>query len=235
MTWPVSPIRGQDKGAEPRDEDAAGRQHTNTEKAETEEKDAVLASGLEKKRETPPPESENHLQQASGSGQSMVADAGLESDVNHLIRGPEIMNDSGTSNDRSLEPTKESSAVWGIATAMRTHRTFELAGKIGKRPLSVLLDSGSTGNFVSTRICTERKIPIEKDAHPEELKMADGSEVTIEGRVKVQLWCGGYQGTVQAKVFPGLQKGMVLGMPWLQKENPHITWTQGTALVQQGT
>jgi hypothetical protein len=38
---------------------------------------------------------------------------------------------------------------------------------------------------------------------------------------------------VQAKVFPGLQKNMILGIPWLTKENPHINWTIGTVVVKQ--
>ena len=64
--------------------------------------------------------------------------------------------------------------------------------------------------------------------------MADGSTVETEGKVKIQLHCGKYRGTVLAKVFPGLQKEMILGMPWLHKENPQINWTQGEILVQQG-
>ena len=29
-------------------------------------------------------------------------------------------------------------------------------------------------------------------------------------------------------------KPMILGMPWLVKENPHINWTRSTVVVQQG-
>ena len=203
------------------------------EKTKIQQKVAVIPRGIEKKRETPRPECEEQLRQASGSVQSTVADARPGSDLNHLTRNAEVTVDSASSNYASQDPTEGESAVWGIATAERTHRTFELAGKIGKRSLSILLDSGSTGNFVSARVCTAAKIRIEKDGHPEELRMADGSTVKTEGRVKIQLRCGEYRGTVQAKVFPGLQKGMILGMPWFQKENPHINWTEGTVLVQQ--
>ena len=63
--------------------------------------------------------------------------------------------------------------------------------------------------------------------------MADGSNVRTRGKVKIQQWCGKYRGVVQAKVFPGLQKDIILGMPWLQKENPRIDWTQPVVLVQQ--
>ena len=163
-----------------------------------------------------------------------VADAEPESEPARPTRVPEVEDTTGRPGSTSLGSTVTDPAVWGISAAARTHRTFELAGRIGKRSLSVLLDSGSTGNFVSARICTALKIKPEIDAHPEELKMADGSTVETEGRVKIQLHCGKYRGTVLAKVFPGLQKEMILGMPWLQKENPQINWTQGEILVQQG-
>ena len=163
-----------------------------------------------------------------------MADAGPESEPARPTRLPEVEDTAGRPSSSSLGSTIADPAVWGISAAARTHRTFELAGKIGRRSLSVLLDSGSTGNFVSARICTALKIKPEKDAYPEELKMADGSTVETEGKVKIQLHCGKYRGTVLAKVFPGLQKEMILGMPWLQKENPQINWTQGEILVQQG-
>ena len=70
--------------------------------------------------------------------------------------------------------------------------------------MSILLDSGSTGNFVDARMCTAMGIKVECDQHPKELQMADGTTVQKEGKVQIQLWCGGYRGTVQAKVFPGL-------------------------------
>ena len=31
-----------------------------------------------------------------------------------------------------------------------------------------------------------------------------------------------------------MTKPMILGMPWLVKENPHINWTRSTVVVQQG-
>ena len=88
-------------------------------------------------------------------------------------------------------PTRDC-VVWGLAAAQRTHKTFELAGKIGKRPVSILLDSGSTGNFVDARMCTAMGIKVERDQHPEELQMADGTTIKIEGKVQIQLQFGGY-------------------------------------------
>ena len=63
--------------------------------------------------------------------------------------------------------------------------------------------------------------------------MANGSVVQTAGSVKILLKCGAYRGVVEARVFPGLDKPMILGIPWLRKENPHIDWTRSTVVVQQ--
>ena len=38
---------------------------------------------------------------------------------------------------------------------------------------------------------------------------------------------------VETRVSPGLHKPMILGIPWLRKENPQIDWTRSTVVVQQ--
>ena len=113
-------------------------------------------------------------------------------------------------------------------------RTLELAERIGQRPLHVLVDSGSTGNYIDARECTARRTKIEAEEKPEELKMADGTMVKIEGLVQLKLKCGRYRGNVSARVFPNMNKQMILGIPWLSKENPHIDWTQAAVVMKKG-
>ena len=96
-------------------------------------------------------------------------------------------------------------------------RTLELAARIGWRPLRVLVDSGSTGNYINAWECTTRRIKIEAEDKPEELKMADGTVVQIEGRVQFVLKCGGYKGKIPTLVFPNMNKQMILGIPSLSK------------------
>ena len=112
----------------------------------------------------------------------------------------------------------------GVDSSSRTpkRRTLELAMRIGCRPMRVLVDSGSTGNYIDARECTARRIKIEAEDGSEELKMADGAVVKTEGRVQFVLKCGGYRGQISARVFPNMNKPMILGIPWLSKENPHI-------------
>ena len=60
----------------------------------------------------------------------------------------------------------------GVDSSSRTpkRRTLELAARIGRRPMRVLVDSGSTGNYINARECTARKINIEAEDQSEELK-----------------------------------------------------------------
>ena len=58
-----------------------------------------------------------------------------------------------------------------------------------------------------------------------ELTMADGSSVKTLDHVRFNVKCSGYQGIVEAKLFPHMTKLTILGMHWLVKENPHLNWT----------
>ena len=71
----------------------------------------------------------------------------------------------------------------GVDSSSRTPkwRTLELAARIGRRPMRVLVDSGSTGNYIDARECTTRRIKIEAEDQSEELKMADGTVSRLKG------------------------------------------------------
>ena len=107
------------------------------------------------------------------------------------------------------------------STGRTQRKTLELAGRIGKRPLKVAIDSGSTGNYISAQECAARGLHIDprRACEREELRMANGSVVKTTGSVKILLKCWAYHGVVEARVFPGLDKLMILGIPWLRRDN----------------
>ena len=96
------------------------------------------------------------------------------------------------------------------------------------------MDSGSTGNYIDARECAARGIKIEAEDKPEELKITDGTVVQIEGQAQFVLKCVGYRGKISARVFPKMNKQMILGIRWLSKENPHIDWTQAALVMKRG-
>ena len=115
------------------------------------QKEDTVRHGAEKKRWSEESEVTERSQHASGSTSSVV-DARPGPSLNQSARGLESGECSSAPDAHVTSPTRDC-AVWGISAAQRTHKTFELAGKIGKRPVSILLDSGSTGNFVDARMC----------------------------------------------------------------------------------
>ena len=98
---------------------------------------------------------------------------------------------SDCTEDGMAEEVVES--VWSLDSTSRTpRRTLELAGRIGKRPVHMLIDSGATGNYISAQECTARRIKIEKEQGGKELTMANGSSVKTIGRVRLNVKCGGF-------------------------------------------
>ena len=142
-----------------------------------------------------------------------------------------------TGGEPPYSPVRQSTtegrvAVCGISALVQTRgKVIELAGKICKRPMSMLIDSRSTGNYGSAQTCTNLGICIEEEPTNEELQLADGSPVTMQGQVKLQIKHGKYKNVIWARVFPHMQKQLILGMPWLVQEDPDISWSRWTMIM----
>ena len=122
----------------------------------------------------------------------------------------------------------------GISSAVRIRGSvLEVAGRVKRRPIKVLIDSGATGNFISDQVVTALRLKVKPEGQFEELTLADGSVVKAAGYVQFKLDCGDYRGDITARVFPNLHKEIILGMPWLVQANPTIDWTNGRVTVEQ--
>ena len=110
-----------------------------------------------------------------------------------------------------------------IVSAVRLRGSvIELASRVKERPVKVLLDSGTTGNFISYAMATVLKLKITSNVDFQDLTLADGSKVWTARYVQFTMNCGGYKGKIIARVFPNLSKEYILGIPWLVQENPII-------------
>ena len=165
---------------------------------------------------------------SAGLGPSSMSWAARESTYEGTVAFPDCVP-RGTTVEAG-----ESIAGGDSSSKTLRRKTLELATRIGWRPLHVLVDLGSTGNYIDARECAMRRMKIEAVDKPEEVKMADGTVVKTEGRVQLKLKCGGYRGDSSARVFPNMNKQMILGIPWLSKENSHIDWTQATVVMKKG-
>ena len=94
-----------------------------------------------------------------------------------------------------------------------------------------MVDSGSTGNYISDRCLAALNIPVVPEDEYEDLTLADGSVVQAKGYAQFMLRCGDFKCPIIARVFPNLQQELILGMPWLIQENPNIDWAARTVRV----
>ena len=100
----------------------------------------------------------------------------------------------------------EATPVEVSSTERIPSQTIELSGMIHRRPIRVLLDSGSTGNYISDHVAHSFNLIVQSEEGTEQLTLADGSKVQAQGYVSFRLRCGQYNSEVIARVFPNMHQ-----------------------------
>ena len=102
-----------------------------------------------------------------------------------------------STGEATIEGPQTSISIFGFSHSGQTHlRTLELISQIGGKSWTFLIDSGSTGNYVSAQVCIAHKMKVEEDAHLDQLTMANGTKTQTTGKAQLRFKCGGYRGTV---------------------------------------
>ena len=109
---------------------------------------------------------------------------------------------------------------------------LELSGKIKRRLLKVLIDSGSTGNFIFDQVVASLHLKVVEDGIRQKLILPDKSIIWAGGWVDFLLTCGEYVRHISARIFPSLHKELILDMPWWVMEDLDISWRNRTVAVQ---
>jgi hypothetical protein len=106
-----------------------------------------------------------------------------------------------------------------------------LPARIFDRRIKVLVDCGSTGNFISEEFVSQNRIPTEQTNNEQKVVLADGSSqftnrivsnvcVEIEETKSNRI----YRERMNLVVLPLQSYQVILGMPWLKYRNPTIDW-----------
>ena len=97
----------------------------------------------------------------------------------------------------------------------------------------MLIDSGSTSNYRSARCQTVLELEVRLEEDFEQLTLADGSKVHVQGCVQFVLHCGNCKTRILAQVFPNLHEELILGIPLLVQKNPTIDWAIGRVIIDR--
>ena len=144
----------------------------------------------------------------------------VSADIVDIPEGPA----GSTLGDR---PWRPADAIVGISSAMGFPAPLvEVATRIRGRNVKALIDCGSTGNYISDSLVLAlgMEVILEKDF--EVLELANKTTVKVQGYVSFRLDSGEFSCKVIARVFPNLRSEVILGTPWLIKENSDIDWVK---------
>src|SRR6202051_3891419 len=119
-----------------------------------------------------------------------------------------------------------------IASVSSTGRLIKLVGLVDQHPVVVMVDSGSTGDFISDTYVSQHELHEYEYKHSKTVWLADGKQHTVSRYVECQLDIGDMSQSIQLAVLPLIGHDIILGTTWLQRHNPHINWSTGTVTVE---
>lgn len=100
-------------------------------------------------------------------------------------------------------------------TGVHSFSTMKMIGLIGTRQLHILIDSGSTHNFINARTTNKLRC-IQKEVKPLSVSVANGSHLLCTSMCPQFQWMmQGFWFTTDVFVLPLDNYDMILGVKWL--------------------
>src|SRR4051794_25451824 len=109
--------------------------------------------------------------------------------------------------------------------------TFE--GNVNKNTAKVLIDSGSSGNFIREKFAKESKILTREKKDPYEVRLADKTTLSVNHFAPlVDLEIQDHTEILDLDTLPLEGNDIILGKPWLRKHNPDIDWKKNEIIIK---
>ncbi|XBJ04555.1 hypothetical protein VPH35_023472 [Triticum aestivum] len=142
-------------------------------------------------------------------------------------------DDNGWPEEHTPDPDEDDHVMKlsvHAACGAQCKKSIQLQGFIGKQEVLILVDSGSSSNFISSKLvdrlqCTTAPFPAAK------VTVADGGTLDCNMMVSsLQWWTQGTSFTSSLKVLPLGTYDIILGMEWLEEMSPMwVDWKKKTS------
>ena len=110
---------------------------------------------------------------------------------------------------------------------------FLFQGTLSGARSTILLDSGSTDDFVCPQLVEQLKLTVHPHAQPVSVQVAGNQQVPSLGYVNVRVHIQGYRGTVRLHVAElADQLHCVLGNCWMERHRAVLNWETRTASLR---
>jgi hypothetical protein len=95
------------------------------------------------------------------------------------------------------------------------HTLFHTKGVVQERSISIIIDSGSYNNLVSTTLVEKLSLPTHKHPNPYHIQwLNDGGKIKVTCSVRVPFSLGSYSDYADCDVIPMEACSLLLGRPW---------------------
>ena len=145
---------------------------------------------------------------------------------NTIIGQQQDSNDQPSNNKAgpsSVSSISNQAAINQLTTPTRS--LLKLEGSIEGKSAIVLIDSGATGEFISSSFVTEHNIKSSPLPQQDFVTLANGSRQEAASIVKsASISISSYSDTIDFVSLPLVGYDVILGMSWLNKYNPIIDW-----------
>jgi hypothetical protein len=98
--------------------------------------------------------------------------------------------------------------------------------------VKLLLDTGASATFVSSKLCKEARLPVKGNASRQRVVLPSGQDAPIHGQAKVTLHCKGTTCQVTCLVVDLSEFDIILGDDWLKAKNAVLDLNRATATFQ---
>jgi hypothetical protein len=122
-----------------------------------------------------------------------------------------------------------------VLVASRNERTLRFPVKllVGDQIVetTALIDSGATGNFLDLGLLSLTNFPLQRLPKPIQAYNVDGStnrKGTILWKTKISVIPFQETNGLELMIVSLGRRQIILGMPWLKAQNPHIDWQANT-------
>src|SRR4029079_843666 len=118
-----------------------------------------------------------------------------------------------------------------ISSVNRSNELIRIRGHVGKHSATVMIDSGSTGNFIENSYVNSNRLGKWKLKVPESVRLADGTMHKCTHYSTVNIRMGIVKHLIHLNIMPLKAANVILGIPWLQQYEPTIDWKSGSVSV----
>jgi hypothetical protein len=144
---------------------------------------------------------------------------------NDAVRDNNTMN-AVTAIDQHMDDTSIGVSVHRISSVRAPGKLIKLSGMVNRIRAVILVDSGSTGDFISEEYVRQHKLPVQECEHSKSVWLADGKQYTVRSYVESTVRVGNLVESIELAVIPLSDFDVIVGTPWLKRHNPVSTGVQ---------